>query len=87
MIYKIRQSKKPTYFHNKFGEGFVRDTRFASKSTIRENIKVRSDLGKSNFSYQATKMWNSLPSNICVLPKLEKFKIEVKSWIRKNIDQ
>ena len=86
MVYRIRHSQKPTYFYNKFAEPFTRETRLASNGRIRENQTIKSDVGLSNFSHMATKMWNNLPASIRVQNKMEKFKIEAKEWIKTNVN-
>ena len=58
----------------------------AGNSNIRVNQRINSDLGKKNFSYKATILWNKVPFNIRALPKLKKFKVEVKIWIKNDVD-
>ena len=86
MIYKIRTSGKPVYFYEKIAQGFPRNTRLAANSKIRENVTVKTALAESNFSYQAPKLWNKLPTNIRTLTNLKQLKVELKTWVKDNID-
>ena len=52
----------------------------------RENHLIRKDVGLSNFTHKATKMWNDLPESIRVQQKMKKFKMELKVWIKSNVD-
>ena len=66
MVYRVRQSKKPQYFHEKFGATFSRETRLSSTASIRENHLIKKDVGLSNFTHKATKMRNDIPESIRV---------------------
>ena len=81
-VYKTKQNQKPEYFYKKFSKNFPYRTRFATGSRIKQDELVNSELGKSNFTYRAVFEWNELPTEIRQIPKLGKFKKELKQWIR-----
>ena len=89
-IYKTLQTTKPTYFHQRFNlnvgdESIANRTRLSSTNGIRTETKIRSNLYKQNFSYIGVQYWNTLPGEIRLSPKLEKFKSKLRRWVKENI--
>ena len=77
--------KKPVYLYDKFSKDFVHKTRMADTNCIKLSTKKKSELTKSSFVYRATNRWNLLPPSLRTINKLSKFKIELKTWIKREI--
>ena len=64
-VYKTKKTQRPGYlvkkFSRKFGAGNRYPTSLSESDAIRVDSRIRTDLGKSNFSYVAANLWNRLP--------------------------
>ena len=83
-VYKVKKTQQPKYLYNKLSTN-VQTTRHVGNHGIRENAKFKSDLGTRNFTFLATKQWNTLPPTIRTSSTVESFKKDVKNWIQTNI--
>ena len=63
-VFKSRKEKLPLHLYKKFSNEFIYKTRLAKGNGIEHNRIYRSELGKQNFSYRTTQLWNQLPNNI-----------------------
>ena len=93
-VYKIKKFSKPAYFFKKFGmevdhgneQPVSSRTRLYSTGGIRmENISMKSNLDKENFSWTSVSSWNNLPIEIRKLDSLCTFKRSLREWIGSNI--
>ena len=85
-VYKTKKTQRPGYlvkkFSRKFGAGNRYPTSLSESDAIRVDSRIRTDLGKSNFSYVAANLWNQLPVAIRRCPTLGGFKSSTKRWIK-----
>ena len=58
----------------------------ATTNAIRKDEKIGSDIRKDSFVPRTSNDWNSLPENLRMIKNLKKFKLELKTWIKKNLE-
>ena len=85
MVFKIKQEGKPRYLHEKVSKSFNYETRLAKTNAIRKTEKIGSDYRKLSFIPRSTNQWNNLPAKLRNLTELKVFKLELRSWIKKNV--
>ena len=85
-VFKIKQDGKPVYLYNKLSQAFNYRTRLASSNGIRETEKIKSDLRKKGFVHRSTLQWNSLPLSLKNEKKQSKFKNDLRSWVKENVN-
>ena len=86
LLFKIRADGKPSYLHEKLTKAFNYRTRLATTNAIRKDEKIGSDIRKDSFLPRTSNDWNSLPENLRMIKNLKKFKLELKTWIKKNVE-
>ena len=88
MTYKIIQDKNPAYFQDKFSTHFPYRTRIAKNNAIHISSDFENELklADNSFRWRASALWNKLPPDMRIIPKLPKFKRKLKKWIFQNID-
>ena len=84
MVFKMKNTGKPVCFQEIVKKPFPYETRQATGNGIVENQCISRDITKKAFVNKSTKMWNSLPPQICQESSSNKFKSKVKIWIREN---
>ena len=84
MAYKISQSKKPHYLHQKLiTNKSVHDLRGRSDPLQQPGYKL--SLSREAFLYRASSILNMMSVNLRNETKLETFKAKAKEWVKKNI--
>ena len=86
LVFKIRADGKPCYLHEKFNKSFNYRTRLASTNAKKNEDKIGSDIRKDSFVPRSSNEWNCLPENLRNIKNLKKFKLELKTWIKKNVE-
>ena len=84
MIYQVKQEKKPSYIYDRISTSFNVATRLAENNGIKENRKMKTNLGIQSFLPRAINDWNRLPADIRTTSNLIKFKAGVKLWVKQN---
>ena len=77
--YRIRKSKEPEYLYNQM-----------SRDNFRGNLVVPNtslSLAKQSYCYRGAEDWNRIPHVIRNQEKLTKFKMDLRSWIFKHVEQ
>ena len=86
LVFKIRADGKPCYLHEKLTKTFNYRTRLASTNAIKNEEKIGSDIRKDSFVPRSSNHWNLLPENLRNIKNLKRFKQELKTWIKKNVE-
>ena len=82
--YKIIKSGKPTYVAMKMkGRQLSMATRQSASTVTVPGYKL--NLAREGFIFRGATLFNKLDVNIRTEPKLSKFKLEVKKWVKRNI--
>ena len=84
MIYQVKQEKKPSYIYDRISTSFNVATRLAENNGIKENRKMKTNLGMQSFLSRSINDWNRLPADIRTTSNLIKFKAGVKLWVKQN---
>ena len=77
--FRVRQSKEPEYLR-----------RFMTRDNQRGNIVIphtHLSLTKQSYCYRAAEEWNKIPQCIRKIDKIDKFKTELRIWIKDNVKQ
>lgn len=85
-LFKIKKFKKPSYLFDKFSSEFPLRTRLAEGNRIRETETIKSDERRKSFIPRATRAWNSLPVTIRNIQTLDKFKKEMKTYVKNFVN-
>ena len=86
LVYKVLQSKQPKPLYSMFPcEYNYKLTSTALSKSIKQTGHPTLDLSRDSFRWRAARSYNQLSPSIRNLETIEKFKIEAKMWIRKNI--
>ena len=85
LIFKIKQEGKPASLRLLFKDNFAYRTRQATSHAFVQNETAKSEKSKKAFIHNSTALWNRLPPEIRKLEKLEKFKTELKKWVKINV--
>ena len=86
LVFKTKVGKKPGFLSKTFSKVFAYKTRAATTNKIVQNQKPKSEETRKAFVYRSLMEWNMLPVEIRQIEKLEKFKIELKTWIKANVE-
>ena len=84
-VYKVRKYGRPTYIYRKISEEFNQRTRLAVGNGIRETFKIKSSERRRSFIPRAIRSWNALPTSLRQVDKLNKFKKELKLYVKNNV--
>ena len=71
---------------DKLSTSFNYRTRLASTNGIRKNEKIDSDMRKDSYVPRTSNEWNNLPAHLRNQTELKKFKTELRSWIKTNVN-
>ena len=87
LVYKVLKNRKPEFLYKKFDQEFYYKTRFAKENNIKIGPQLRADLeiAKTSYCPRVARDYNKLPLKVKNQEKVEKFKYECKTWIKKNI--
>ena len=88
LLYKTLQSGSPEYLFSMTGRDYIYKTRAkdAGKLRIVPEYKLDHDLNLKSFRWRSIRSWNHLPLNITSITSLDKFKVQLKAWVKNNID-
>lgn len=86
LAYKVYHFSTPAYFSNKIRKKVsLRSTRSSSLSLLEcENDLMKPKLkscGERSFYFYCVKIWNLLPENIRLIPTLNGFKAQLKTYL------
>ena len=84
-VYKVRKYGRPTYIYSKISEEFNQRTRLAVGNGIRETFKIKSSERRRSFIPRAIRSWNALPTSLRQVDKLNKFKKELRLYVKNNV--
>ena len=82
LVYKARQEKKPVYIYEKISTPFSVNTRLANTNGIRNEVKAKSNNARQSFLPRTVAQWNRLPPEVRTITGLEKFKPNLRQWIK-----
>ena len=86
LLYKSKQTKKPVYIFSKINSKFLKRTRLATTEGIKDSRNFKSSLAQASFIPRTIKTWNEdLPIELRSDSTLERFKFNLKTWIKGNI--
>ena len=77
--------------HDKISAKFPCRTRIAARAAATNIIHIGPEnrldleLSRNSFRWRATELWNNLPQEIRLIPKIEEFKIQLKLWVTENV--
>ena len=85
-VYSVFETKLPVYHYRRLFEKVDcnTDTRSNNHHGI-NRIEFKLSLCRSNFFYQASRLWASLPTYIKSVNNRSMFKMKCKSWVKENI--
>ena len=84
-MFKARRDHKPEYMHRKFSKPFPYNTRAAAGDNIRMLQDEEYSFSSQSFMVRGSKIWNSLPAELRVMDKVDRFKKGLKQWIRDTV--
>ena len=88
-VYKVKQSKEPSYIYERlFPNGdIVNEELRISRSISNRDIRIENNLSlaRNTFFYRASKLWNALPSVVKELNSVHCFKKQTKNWIKSSV--
>ena len=84
-VFKARRDHKPEYMHRKFSKPFPYNTRAAAGDNIRMLQDEEYSFSSQSFMVRGSKIWNSLPAELRVMDKVDRFKKGLKQWIRDTV--
>ena len=85
-VWSVRSSKVPVYINSKLKPAITRrHTRSTVEGKLMEPV-VEKSVTRSSFMVRSASTWNQIPPDIRNIEKLETFKGNLKTWIRKNIN-
>ena len=85
LVFKIKTENKPAALKLRFRDNFVYRTRQATSNGLVRCETPRTETSKKAFVCSSTIMWNTLPPQLRKTEKLEKFKLELKKWVKTNV--
>ena len=85
LVFKIKTENKPAALKLRFRDNFVYRTRQATSNELVRCETPRTETSKKAFVCSSTIMWNTLPPQLRKTEKLEKFKLELKKWVKTNV--
>ena len=87
MMYKIINTKSPSYIYRKPNSSFPYKTKFAANQNIRmgPDFQANHSLTQVSFRWRGSQLWNSLPSEVKGIENLGKFKNKAKKWVLDNV--
>ena len=85
LVFKIRKEGRPVYLFNKLSSQFSRNTRNAKNNKIKQNQKPKSEISESSFVNRSIVNWNKLPHEMTNLTDINKFKKELKGWVKLHV--
>ena len=87
-VYNIFTTKAPAYHYNRLflgnHSGNTLETRSTDDFSI-NRINFKLSLGRTNFFYQASRLWASLPDHIKSSRNKSTFKKKSKTWVKLNV--
>ena len=87
-VYNIFTSKAPAYHYDRLflgnHSGTTLETRSTNNFTI-NRINFKLSLGRTNFFYQASRLWAALPDLIKSSRNKSIFKKKTKNWVKLNV--
>ena len=86
LIYKTLMTTYPKYIHSKLCMEFPYNTRLAQSESVRmgPDFQSKLELTEKSFLNRATVSYNNLPQELRKIPKLEEFKVQLKTWVLSN---
>ena len=87
LVYKTKTEQKPVFLAESLSKPFQIRTRAASTGALVDNLKTTSEISKLSFISISTKLWNTLPPQIRQAGNLQKFKFQLKVWVKVNVSQ
>ena len=85
-VYSVFETKLPVYHYRRLFEKVDCNTDTRSNNYYGINrVEFKLSLCRTNFFYQASRLWASLPTNIKSARNRSMFKMKCKSWVKDNI--
>ena len=85
LLNQVKTENKPAALKLRFRDNFVYRTRQATSNGLVRCETPRTETSKKAFVCSSTIMWNTLPPQLRKTEKLEKFKLELKKWVKTNV--
>ena len=94
LMFKILSTQSPKYLYNKLSglqTTTYYKTRFVQNRRENENIllgpdsQAESEIAQRSFKYRASNQWNNLPLMMRKMDSLQKFKSELRAWVKQNV--
>ena len=85
-VYKARRDHKPEYIDRIFSRPFPYNTRAAAGDNIRILQDADYSFSSQSFMVRGSKIWNSLPAELRMINKVDKFKKGLRQWIRDRVE-
>ena len=85
MVFKILRTGKPSHFRRMFRQSYSYQTRQFTSHCLAQLETPKTELFRNSLRHNGVQLWNSLPTSIRNMKKLEEFKLNLKRWIPDNI--
>ena len=85
IIYKTIQIKRPEYLHDKISTKFPYQTRIVSTNILNLGPDPKMQMTRNSFRWRATNLWNNLPEDLRLIPKISHFKKKLKLWVSSHV--
>ena len=86
LVRKIEFSGQPLFLKEKLKRTFAYDTRQATSNCYSISHTPKSERTRKSFVHSSIVLWNSLPSELRILQAEGTFKMNLKLWIRDNVE-
>ena len=89
LMFKVRADKKPIYIYKRIGDNPSSNTRQETQRTNSRLLKdfrgLKSETARKTFIPRTVAQWNGLPSELRMIDDLPAFKLQLKTWIWRNV--
>ena len=86
MVFKVVHMGKPAYFRRMFVTNSSYHTRQSSSNCLTRSETPRTELFSRSFRHNGVRLWNSLPTEMRKMSKLNDFKLKLKKWIVDHVN-
>ena len=85
LAHSMKIHGRPEYFKKHFRMDFPYQTRLAAGQGIRRGDRSKHQVTRNSFVARTSSAWNQLPAELRTEKKTKKFKSQLKSWIKENL--
>ena len=86
-VYNINKNKFPKYHYRRLFGIEIEPENIETRSLTNQvsRIDFNSSLARGSFFFQASRMWNALPTSVKGSPNIDIFKKQSRAWVQGNV--